>query len=346
MAAIKSAEEGNAMVEDTRETMSPERSGLTRRSIVKGAAWSLPVIAVPAQAASLRGCGSSETRVITATDAARGELTVTIPACAETITFRVLGGGGGASGLPGGAGALITGTIQATGADMTVTLIAGQMGWSRGSTKVNVNPTGFGSGGLGGNRFSYNGNGIWLVDAGYGGAGSAILTDTGAPLVIAGGGGGGSNATTGPTGGSIEAGAGGAGGLVPQGGASGHVGGGSFANGGGPANDAVGGAGGVAAPGTYTGVNGAAGGGAAPGTGGRGAEGPGESGTKAGGGGGGYAGGGGGSVAYRDVGNGAGSGGGAGSNLVTSVDGVVAVANAGGITTGAWEQGTVSITWS
>lgn len=302
--------------------------------------------AAPAHAASI-GCGATETRVISATDAARGELTVTIPACATTITFSVLGGAGGGTGEDGGAGALITGTIQPTGADMTVTLIAGQLGWARGSTKVNINPTGYGSGGLGGNRFNYNGNGIWLVDGGYGGAGSAIVTDAGNPVVIAGGGGGAGNASSSqPPIYVVESGAGGDGGLVPAGGALGHVGGGAVANGGSPAISNLPGAGGVAAPGTFTGVNGTAGTAPTSGAGGRGAEGIGESGAKAGGGGGGYAGGGGGSVVYQTASDGAGAGGGAGSNLVASADGVVTVVDAGGITTGSRGQGTVSITWS
>ncbi|MBN9156553.1 hypothetical protein [Microbacterium sp.] len=280
---------------------------------------------------------------ITATDAASAVQTVTIPACATNITFTVLGGGGGASVMA--AGALITGTIKPTGTDLTLQLIAGQQGWPRGSAKVNVAPAGFGNGGLGANRYNVGGNGIWLVDGGYGGAGSAI-TAGGLPLVVAGGAGGDANAQS-SSGQSATGGIGGSGGLTPADGTDGSRGGGAFAGGGRGASGASAGAGGIAtgllenkngtAGTTTSGTTGGGGNGAKPAAG--------DNAASGGGGGGGYAGGGGGaSVWSAPLNSGGGGGGGAGSNFVGAAGTVVPLTST--ITTGSRGQGSVTINWS
>ncbi|WP_424937707.1 MULTISPECIES: hypothetical protein [Bacteria] len=177
----------------------PESAGLSRRSLVKGAAWSMPVIAaavaVPAASASVACTPGRVSLVAGATGSAVARQTVIVPGNARTITFIVRGGAGGGP-QAAGSGALLTGSISPTGAPMTFDIIAGQQGHGRLGTPIVSQ--GFGNGGIASipshtpdisTGFVYTGTG--------GGAGSAILLN-GAPLVVAGGGGGaGSDRTNG-----------------------------------------------------------------------------------------------------------------------------------------------------
>ena len=163
---------------------SPSRP-IQRRTIVKGAAWSLPVlaaaVAVPAHAASGTPC-------VGATYNSPGTYTYAVPAGRTTLNFEIAGGGGGADFLnaqgttgPGGSGALIAGALAVT-PGQTLTLIVG--GGGQGVHKQGLGGKGFGNGGN-----ATNVGGVWYGPASGGGAGSAILLGA-TPLVVAGGGGG------------------------------------------------------------------------------------------------------------------------------------------------------------
>lgn len=98
----------------------PETQTPGRRSIVKGAAWSVPVLSVgwAAPAIATSNCdepGQASVEAVSQNTAMRlGVRNVVIPACARTVKFTVRGGGGGGSGARGGAGALLTGTFDDT----------------------------------------------------------------------------------------------------------------------------------------------------------------------------------------------------------------------------------------
>jgi len=177
---------------------------LSRRTIVKGAAWSVPVIAAAAaapMASASTGCASGSQQ-ISGNGTAGQTVTVQIPACATKVTYTVIGGAGDRSSdlqngintrkIPGGGGAVVTGELIGV-AGQTLTLIAGG-GAGPAVTRPSDNfitmagGTGYGNGG--------SAAGIYYVN-GAGGAGSAILLG-GQPIVVAGGGGGaGSRGTVG-----------------------------------------------------------------------------------------------------------------------------------------------------
>lgn len=198
--------------------------GQTRRAVVRGSAWSVPVVvlttAAPAYAASCpNGSFSSSTP---------GTYSVDIPAGCGTITYTVVGGEGGLSSLGrAGKGAQMTGTIvRSSTAAITLTAIVGGGGGGAVNSVVVNGGSGYGAGG----NVLANTTGRMTSAVGAGGGGSAILIPGGTPtpLVVAGGGGGGggldSNVTgcgatvTTPTGGS-----GGAAGSTAAGGTVGKI---------------------------------------------------------------------------------------------------------------------------
>lgn len=162
-----------------------------RRSILRGAAWSLPVLAtataVPVAAAST--CTTASQVFSTA-----GQLTTfTVPAGARYVDFVVRGAGGGAgSTVAGGQGANSSGRItlptNATVAQRTFGIVVGQGGEVKTDGTTAAGGTGYGSGGNStpGPRDNPGG------PAGAGGGGSALLLGAlgGTPLVVSGGGGG------------------------------------------------------------------------------------------------------------------------------------------------------------
>lgn len=314
---------------------SPSRS-VQRRTIVKGAVWSLPVLAaaaaVPAHAASGTPCvGATYTSV--------GTYTYTVPAGRTTLNFEIAGGGGGADFLnaqgtagPGGSGALISGALAVTPGQI-LTLIVG--GGGQGVDKQGLGGKGFGNGGN-----ATNVGGVWHGPASGGGAGSAILLGA-TPLVVAGGGGGaGFGEGTVPYLAGSSTGAGSAGpnptdgALVSVTTSAGNV---FTVNGGGAANGPTGGAAGPASTtGNFTATaSGTTGGGFGTGSNGGGNGADSRPGTNyQGAGGGGYAGGGSGGATERlgDYAN-VGGNGGAGSNFVggpgVAVSSVLSAGNGG-----------------
>jgi len=182
---------------------SPSRT-IQRRTIVKGAAWSLPVLAaaaaVPMAAASTPACATQKT-FFTLPDSPSAEGITTwfvVPPKVTSLTVIVAGGAGGATRgnwtIRGGDGGLVTATIPVTPGE-TLDLVVGQGGASRrnpntATPSVVTGGQGFGNGGdadpSAGNPDS--GPGTWWGGA-AGGAGSAISRG-GQPLVVAGGGGG------------------------------------------------------------------------------------------------------------------------------------------------------------
>ena len=157
---------------------------------MKGAAWSLPVIAtavaIPSASASPGCTPGREVLTAGATGSALAVSSVTVPATASRITFTVVGGGGGGP-QTGGLSASRTGEIPVTGMAQTFTLVAGQQGHPR--TGPATSALGYGNGGP-----SYPGiETFYPNNASGGGAGSAIIlgpSTTGTPLVVVGGGGG------------------------------------------------------------------------------------------------------------------------------------------------------------
>lgn len=169
-------------------------SSVSRRTIVKGAAWSVPIVAatvaVPSYAASPDCAG---TATVTANDYEKGVLTVTLPACARTVSYVIVGGGGGdaLSGSYSGAGAKVAGTFAVSGGEV-LSLVAGGGGGSRNMAPNRA--TGWGDGGLG-TLWYHTDVAEYLLNGAGGGAGSAIVlgpdpSTNGTPLIVAGGGGG------------------------------------------------------------------------------------------------------------------------------------------------------------
>ncbi|WP_052680376.1 hypothetical protein [Microbacterium azadirachtae] len=177
---------------------------IQRRTIVKGAAWSLPVfaaaVAVPMASASGTPACATQKTFFTLPDSpsAAGITTVfVVPAKVKSLTVTVTGGAGGATfgstTVWGGRGGLVTATVPVVPGE-TLDLLVGQGGASR--TALTANPSiltggqGFGNGGDSDPAADNpnNGPGSWWGGA-AGGAGSAILRGT-QPLVVAGGGGG------------------------------------------------------------------------------------------------------------------------------------------------------------
>ncbi|MFB7843780.1 glycine-rich protein [Microbacterium sp. NPDC056052] len=161
---------------------------MPRRTVVKAAAWSVPVIAstVAAPAFAASGCapGSASFSVPSPTQASGGVQNWTVPTGVASVSFAVAGGaGGGFDATPGGKGALTTGTLAVTPGDV-LTIYVGQGG--RGGALQDTGGGGYGSGG----STTLSSSPVYWDLGGGGGGGSAIVLN-GTPLVVAGGGGGG-----------------------------------------------------------------------------------------------------------------------------------------------------------
>lgn len=325
---------------ENRESPLPEGQVIGRRTIVRGVAWSIPVIAaavaVPSATASV-GC-VPQTVTVVPNGRDQGQQTVTIPPTATNVTFTVRGGAGGGP-QTGGAAAVVTGTLSLAGftEPLVLDLIAGAQGHPRGHS---LPAQGYGDGGVGSADNQIQGTG--------GGAGSAILLG-GLPLVVAGGGGGAASTVSvggAPAGGT---GVGGSGGSVVGNGT-----GSAYATGGRGGDGTVPGAGGVAT--VPSGVRDTVANNGAPGTsssGTTGGNGGSTSSLGVGGGGGGYAGGG--SGAYARWTTPANqlvlhmSGGGAGSSYVAPHPLVAtSTITTGGIPDSPFltQQGVVTVSWT
>lgn len=158
--------------------MTRSRVQIDRRTVARGAVWTLPVVAVisaaPAYAVS-----------VTVTQTVPGSYTFNVPAGVLVLNYAIKGGAGGGYSLAptGGSGASFSGTItfatNPTG--ITLTYIVGGGGAAAGA------------GGAGGSGYGVGGTAgavtITSQRGAGGGGGSAILLAT-APIVVAGGGGG------------------------------------------------------------------------------------------------------------------------------------------------------------
>lgn len=171
----------------------------SRRAVVKGAAWSLPVVAAaaatPLAAATVVPCVPASTpwTTIDGSDAGMGTSTVPVPANLQYVEFEIRGADGGGGGYYG-FGAIIKGTIPvaALAGTPTLTLIAGQRGgWINPGAAPGYEGTGTITGGTGwGNGGDATGIPTGTTIRGGGGGGSAILLPGDVELVVAGGGGG------------------------------------------------------------------------------------------------------------------------------------------------------------
>lgn len=169
---------------------------LSRRRIVRGAAWSVPVVVVGTAAHSFASSqvppacdpntGSQTWTVPTATP-----ITFTVPAVPECdyVYFEIVGGEGGLS-ATSGKGAKFTGTfVRPTRNAFDVDLVVGGGGQAGQSSAIWSGGLGYGKGGD-----TQTAPSKAYVPIGAGGGGSALALAgqlAGSPLVVAGGGGGG-----------------------------------------------------------------------------------------------------------------------------------------------------------
>lgn len=191
-----------------------------RRTLLKGAAWSLPVISVTAASAAYAGSGGEEceeqeevrfdalpsslNNLHSGYAAAREEFLV--PAGVTQVRFEIAGGGGGVNrnwttntvSHPGGDGSLITGVLSVS-PGAALQLIAGNGGIGPSGTGSQSGSPGTaikGGEGYGNGGDMPMGSASYRYAGGSGGGGSAILVN-GEPVVVAGGGGGSGGGTPG-----------------------------------------------------------------------------------------------------------------------------------------------------
>lgn len=198
----------------------PEVQEPKRRSVMKGMAWSAPVVmaasATPAFASSTE-CEEVEALERFWPNVRAGIATeyideFVIPAGVTRVSFEIAGGSGGGSSaddtqggaILGGGGAVISGSFEvsadATEAQRTIKMIIGSGGvYGAWDSPANPGGTGYGQGGSTAGR------------GGSGGGGTAILL--GSTLMAVAGGGGGRGVATNGGGAGTFPGAGGAGGL-------------------------------------------------------------------------------------------------------------------------------------
>lgn len=197
-------------VGDVSAEQAADPSGASRRTIVKGAAWSVPVISMAAAAPSAAASAVCAPYTYAAptppagagVSNARTQTTWTVPTGVTTLNFSVAGGAGALSVTANPStydGRLVTGQISVQ-PGWVLTLVVGQ-GGARGS-RVGHGVLTEGSGAiaqLGGEGYGKGGDvpgsdyhlSDWpshqIGAAGSGGGGSAIVLGT-TPLVVAGGG--------------------------------------------------------------------------------------------------------------------------------------------------------------
>lgn len=167
-------------------------SSPSRRTVARGAVWTVPVVAVapaaPTYAASGSACTTGQAVRYTAPAPSTASATAVttsyvVPTGVSFLCFRIDGGGGGGSAArAGGSGARTTGRIAVTpGETLTLTVAAGGV-----RTSGSLGGAGGGGYGNGGSTVATSTTGF---SGGSGGGGSAILRGA-TPLVVAGGGGG------------------------------------------------------------------------------------------------------------------------------------------------------------
>lgn len=178
------------------ETALPSATSIIpRRSLIKGAAWSVPTIAAAVAtplAAASTGCPDGGDMWTSADPGAGiGVHSIEIPDCVETIDYVVRGGGGAlitpSNHTNTGTGAEYRGTLALSnwsGGTFTVVVADGGEALQRGKA---AGGSGYGRGGAGTDTSANGGTNGWSCG---GGGGSAILYAS-QPLVVAGGGGGG-----------------------------------------------------------------------------------------------------------------------------------------------------------
>lgn len=117
-----------------KENPMPHNAHPTRRTILTGAAWALPIIAssaaVPAYAANGAQTGTSHT-IKGQTNGRKTVKTFTVPAGVRELSFTLTGGAGGTvmARSQGGCGAKVTGTVSVTpGATVEIVAAAGGIG--------------------------------------------------------------------------------------------------------------------------------------------------------------------------------------------------------------------------
>ena len=177
---------------NTSATGDEQHPELSRRTIVRAAAWSLPVIAVAAGTP----LAAASVGVIPRTDVfltpSAGPIAVTPPVGAKFVTFELIGGVGGTRGAVGAGGGLVTGTIGLIGTE-TFTYWVGEGGTS-GVDNVVSQPVAGGRGyGVGGTTTTAGAAAGWntTMRTGGSGGGASALYINGAPVAVAGGSGGG-----------------------------------------------------------------------------------------------------------------------------------------------------------
>ncbi|WP_146082033.1 hypothetical protein [Pseudoclavibacter sp. Z016] len=185
------------MQENLKRDAQTRQGGTTRRSLVAGAAWTVPIlslaVATPARAAS-RCVAATPLVAARPAGATFTDTTFVVPAGVTSITYTVVGAAGGGQNATnyGGAGERAEGTLTVVPGQSLVLRVGAGGTYVAGQAPPAVGGTGFGNGGASGPS-----GGQFQFAGGSGGGGSAILVG-GAPLVVAGGGGGAGTGINGP----------------------------------------------------------------------------------------------------------------------------------------------------
>ncbi|KHK99850.1 hypothetical protein LK09_00465 [Microbacterium mangrovi] len=178
--------------------------GLSRRTLVKGAAWSVPVVAVavaaPVAAASVPCAGAGSKTFRAPSSSSPRSVPFTVPAGVTELSFVVTGGAGGSvkgdtANQVGGQGGRVTGTISVTpGEVLDIYVGQGGTGTTSGSTgpEQRAGGRGYGDGGSAGAPPGDQSPSYVKWNCGAGGGGGSAIVRGSSPLVVAGGGGGGS----------------------------------------------------------------------------------------------------------------------------------------------------------
>lgn len=189
------------------ENRRPASADVPRRTLVKGAAWSIPVMAVAVGAPMAAASGCREPVEFIAPGPGNPTLpagettTFPVPAGVTSISYVVIGGSGGGrtAALTGGAGSRVSGTMTVTpGQNLYLTVGQGGLGGGTNSATGFPGGQGYGNGGASGATPAGQLN---VFNGASGGGGSAIRAGatlaTSQPVVVAGGGaGGGSGVAT------------------------------------------------------------------------------------------------------------------------------------------------------
>lgn len=185
------------------QDVTARQPGVSRRTLVKGAAWSVPAVAIavaaPIASASVPCEGAGSQTFNAPSSSSPRNVAFTVPAGVTQLSYVVTGGAGGSvhgsnGNQNGGQGGRVTGTIDVTPGEV-LQVYVGQGG--EGTTSDVNGPVqraggrGYGDGGSAGAPPGDNSPNYVKWNSGAGGGGGSAIVRGSTPLVVAGGGGGG-----------------------------------------------------------------------------------------------------------------------------------------------------------